>query len=325
MRKSFMSAVVALALLVPAAWAQVSPQDTVLVEIGNVKLYRSDYDAELLKLPPDLRRGFGNDGRRVNDVLNRLVVQKVLAAQARDEKLAETAANAARMRIEMERVLAQMRIAAIEEQAGREFDARRGQFAARARELYIVDRKKYESPEQVSASHILFDLRKHSKEEGQRLAEEARAKAIAGADFNELAKQLSDDPSAKINSGRLTMFSRGEMDPAFADAAFALKKTGDISAPVLSQFGWHVIKLEERKPAGVKAFEDVRDVIIADQRRKYIDERREAALAGIRNDPAMKINQEAVDALVIRTDSEAVRRAVEEANKRAAPGAAPPK
>ena len=326
MLRTLLSALAALLLLTPVAHAQTDASDVVLVEIAGVKLYKSDYEAELLKLPPSIRPGFANSAQRVNDLLTRLIVQKVLAEQAQAEKLAERPDNAARLRVEVERVMAQMRVAEIERQAGREFDARRPQFDARARELYVVDRKKYETPERVTASHILFDLRKHSKEEGEKLAREARAKAISGADFNQLAKEVSEDPSVTVNGGRIEKFARGDMDPAFAAAAFALAKPGDVSEPVLSQFGWHVIKFESRTPAGVRSFDEVRDSIIADARKKYIDDKRDAVINTIRGDPAMKVNQPAVDALVVRADGEAVKQMLEQAGKLPAAGAgAPPK
>src|SRR5262245_53789175 len=126
-------AALALFVIAQACFAQSTAPDAVLVEIGTIKLMKSDYEAELLKLPPSIRPGFANSPQRVNDLLNRMIVQKVLAAQAEERKLAETPANAARIRLEMERVLAQLRIADIEERAGREFDARRSQFEARAR------------------------------------------------------------------------------------------------------------------------------------------------------------------------------------------------
>jgi len=89
------------------------------------------------------------------------------------------------------------------------------------------------------------------------------------------------------------------MDPAFADAAFALAKPGDVSEPVLSSFGWHVIKLEERKPAVQRSFDEVRELVFAEMRKRYVDEQREAAILALRDDPHVKVNREAVDALYV--------------------------
>jgi len=101
------------------------------------------------------------------------------------------------------------------------------------------------------------------------------------------------------NAGKLGFFGRAEMDPAFADAAFALRKAGDISEPVLSSFGWHVIKLEDRKPAVQRSFDEVRDLVFAEMRKRYVDEQREAAIAALRDDPKVKVNRDAVDALYV--------------------------
>jgi peptidyl-prolyl cis-trans isomerase C len=281
------------------AIAQAGPDDPVLTSNGTVKVYRSEYDAELLKMPPDIRPGFANSKRRINELLTRLLVQKSLAAQPETAELARTAQNQVRIRLEAERVLAQLRVEDIETRAGRAFDARRSQYEARARELYLANRARYATPEQVSASHILFDAKKHSRDEGRRLAEAARARIVAGADFNAVATEVSEDPSAGQNAGKLGWFSKSEMDPAFANAAFALSRPGDISEPVLSSFGWHLIKLEDRRPPVQRSFDEVRDLLMAELRRHYIDEQRESAIAAVRDDPAITINHAAVDALYL--------------------------
>ena len=83
----------------------------------------------------------------------------------------------------------------------------------------------------------------------------------AGADFFELAKKNSDGPSAN-SGGDLGYFSRGQMVKPFEDAAFALKP-GEISGPVQTEFGWHVIKVEDKRNQPVPAFDEVKDQIMA--------------------------------------------------------------
>jgi hypothetical protein len=81
-----------------------------------------------------------------------------------------------------------------------------------------------------------------------------------------------------------------------------------------------VIRLDGRRAAVPKPFDEVRETILGEMRQKYVDEQREAAIAKLRNDPTIRANREAIDALTIRVDPDAVRRAVQQQ----APGATAP-
>jgi peptidyl-prolyl cis-trans isomerase C len=287
--------------------------DEALVENTWAKVTRGDYEAELLRLPPDLRGGFGASAKRVAELLDRLLLTKSLAAQARASGLDKDPETRSRVALEVDRVYAGLQIAKIEEDAGKAFDARRSQFEARAHELYLVGRDKYRVTEQAAVSHILFETKKRSKEEALRLAQDAREKILAGTDFNDLATQVSDDPSVQQNRGRIDYFDKPRMDPAFADAAFALRKVGDISEPVLSSFGYHLIRLDGRHAAGVRSFDEVKESILSEQRAQYINEQREQALAPLRNDKDLKSNRSAIDALVIKIDPELIKKSMDAA------------
>jgi len=155
----------------------------------------------------------------------------------------------------------------------------------------------------------------------------ARARISAGADFNALARELSEDPTAGQNSGKLDWFVATEMDPAFAAAAFALVNDGDVSEPVQSRFGWHLIRLDGKRPAGQRTFDEVRDTIIDEIKQKYVTAQREAAVAGLRG-PDVRVNQPAIGALYAPPSAEsaaAARRAFEERQKSTAPVPAAPK
>ena len=197
----------------------------------------------------------------------------------------------------------------------------RANYEARARELFTIDRARFATPEQLVVTHILFDTKKRDSAAAKALAEETRARIEAGADMAQLARELSDDPSAQRNYGKIDWFSKGQMDPAFSEAAFAIKNVGQLSGPVLSQFGWHVIRLDDRRPAAAQTYEQARDTIMGDLRKRFVDEKREAALNTIRRDPATEVNRSAIEALTIRVDIEAAKRALESVP--AAPVAAP--
>jgi parvulin-like peptidyl-prolyl isomerase len=305
-------AITAMLAIAPAVQAQsAADPDQVLVENRWAKVTRGDYEAELLRLPPERRGGFAVDGKRVIDLLVRMLVTKSLAAQARAGDLYKDAEMRRRRDLEMDRADATLLVSKLEEDAGRSVDARKSQFEARARELYLAGREQYRVPDQVAVSHILFDTKKRSPDEALKLAKDARAKVLAGADFNELAKEISDDPSAQANRGHLDYFDSSRMDPAFSSAAFALKNVGNVSEPVLSSFGYHIIRLDGRKPSHIRDFDEVKDQIIAEQRKKFIDDQRLELIGKIRNDPSSKMNEAAVDALMIKIDPDIFKKALE--------------
>ena len=129
--------------------------------------------------------------------------------------------------------------------------------------------------------------------------------------MGKLAKEISDDPSSSQNSGTLGWFSQKEMDPSFAAAAFGLKNVGDLSEPVQSQFGWHVIRLDGRRAGTLKSYEEARDQIMAELRKRAVEEKRESVVSAIRKDPKAAIDRDAVNALTPKVDPEVVRRAQE--------------
>jgi peptidyl-prolyl cis-trans isomerase C len=122
-----------------------------------------------------------------------------------------------------------------------------------ARGIYEDKVKGLKPEEEVQARHILVA----KEEDAKKLAERAKA----GEDFAQLAKENSGDGGSKEQGGMLGYFGRGQMVPQFEEAAFALKK-GEISDPVQSQFGWHVIKVEDRRQKPPPSFEEVKDRLI---------------------------------------------------------------
>lgn len=127
--------------------------------------------------------------------------------------------------------------------------------------FYEQNPQRFGEPEQRRASHILLELSASASEAAKAQALE-KAKSILesireGRDFAALAKQWSKDSGSAVQGGDLGFFSRDAMVKPFADAVFAMK-VGAVSDPVLSEFGVHVIKLTDIRPAKLKPFEQVR-------------------------------------------------------------------
>ncbi|MGE5232899.1 MAG: peptidyl-prolyl cis-trans isomerase [Acidobacteriota bacterium] len=129
---------------------------------------------------------------------------------------------------------------------------------ADARAYYDQHKDEFNQEEQVHARHILIlPNDKRTDAQAKALLEQAKAKLEKGADFAALAKELSEDPGSKDRGGDLGYFGRGRMVKEFEDAAFAAKP-GEIVGPIKSEFGWHLIKVEDHRPGGLRPFEDVR-------------------------------------------------------------------
>ena len=165
-----------------------------------------------------------------------------------------------------------------------------------AREEYAANPERYERGERISAAHILLRTGERSEAEAKALAQELHERIVAGEDFAELASEYSEDGTAD-NGGNLGFFGRGKMAPPFEQAAFALENSGDISEPVKTRFGYHIIVLNEREPAGQIPFEQVRARIIDSLQRKMGGQVWQDKLIRMRSDKALKIDEELLSAL----------------------------
>lgn len=135
------------------------------------------------------------------------------------------------------------------------FDAtvKGGVSEAVAKSFYDDQIKSMKPEEEVQARHILVDSEDKAKELADRIAK--------GEDFAKLAKENSKDPGSKDDGGMLSFFGKGQMVPSFEEAAFKLKK-GEVSPPVKSQFGYHLIKVEDRREKKLPGFDEVKDRIL---------------------------------------------------------------
>lgn len=119
---------------------------------------------------------------------------------------------------------------------------------------YEVLKEKFKGKEEIRARHILVE----SEEEAKNIAKQLKD----GGDFEAIAKEKSIDKASGAKGGDLGYFTKERMVPQFADVAFKTDK-GEISAPVKSDFGWHIIKVEDRRPLNPPKYEEVKERIQA--------------------------------------------------------------
>ena len=155
-----------------------------------------------------------------------------------------------------------------------------------AKKFYEENKTEFQQPETVKASHILFRVNKDDSEDvvNQKLkaAQGAETRAKKGEDFTALAKELSEEPGAKESGGDLGFFPKDRMVPEFAEVAFT-EKVGDISDPVRTQFGWHVIKVTDKKAAGTLPYDEVKEQLIGYLKNKKQEEAAQELLKSLRD------------------------------------------
>ena len=226
------------ALLAGPAFAQadkvVAKVDGIAITEKDIQLASEDLGERLAQLPEDRKR---------DEVINYLVDLKLGAKAAADAKITDTPDFAARLGYYREKVL-------LDEYLTRE--GKKAVTADAAKKLYDETTKAMTPDEEAHARHILVE-------------DEAQAKAVVerlkkGEDFAKVAADVSKDPGSGKEGGDLGWFTKDRMVPEFAEAAFKLKK-GEVSAPVKSQFGWHVIKLEDKRSKPLPDFAAVKPQI----------------------------------------------------------------
>ena len=238
-------------LAAPAAplFAQDAPgKDPVVAKVNGIEIHQSDIavaEEEAGQLPP-----MTPDAKK--DYLVQFMADMILGSKAaEDKKLGDSAAfksklEFARRKLLMESLLQSTGKDALTDEA--------------MHKVYDEAVKQMGDEQEVRARHILVRAApgddKASKEAEDKI-KAVIARLNKGEDFSKVAAEVTEDPSGKANGGDLGYFGKEQMVPEFADVAFKLDK-GKISDPVKTQFGWHVIKVEDKRAKTPPKFEEVK-------------------------------------------------------------------
>ncbi len=262
---------VSMAMLISTgSWAKDSD---IVAEVGKYTLTAKQFEEQVKELPPQLQMALRQRPELKKQFLDRWVQVTLLALAARDSRLdrqpdikrqLEDVANSILARAYLRKEIESKDVNVTDKEV---------------EQYYKVNKDKFRESESVKASHILIkvdkDGDKKAWEAAKKKAGMVREKALKGGSFAELAKKYSDDPGSKNKGGELGYFTKGRMVPEFEKAAFSLKK-GEISKPVKTAFGYHIIKLEDIKPAHQKklseVMETVRSQLLKDKRRKIMND-----------------------------------------------------
>ncbi|HEY8370181.1 MAG TPA: peptidylprolyl isomerase [Thermodesulfobacteriota bacterium] len=240
------------------AKGQAAPGDVVIATVDDQVVTRRDLDEAISRLPEQYRSLAATpQGRK--QVLDNLILTKLLYARAR----AQGTPDDPRVKAQVQAYAEQAAIVAMIQEVADRAAANVPERDLRA--YYDANKDQFlKSEAQVRASHILVET------EAQ--ARQLREEILAGRDFAEAAKASSKDKGSADRGGDLGFFTKERMVPEFADAAFRLEKPGDLSPVVKTPYGYHIIRLEEKRPAEQASFDDVKDRI-AEQLRQERQQR----------------------------------------------------
>jgi peptidyl-prolyl cis-trans isomerase C len=231
-------ALLALAFGIAAVPALAADKDPVAAVVNGTEIHKSAIDEFRRTLPPNLA------GAPYEALVDIVVNNQILSDQAKKDGTANDPEVKRALQQAQDKVLRQAWMS-------KKLKSEVTDEAVKAKYDEFV--KNFKPVEEVRARHVLVD-------------NEDQAKAIIaelnkGAKFEDVAKAKSKDPSAKQNGGDLGYFSKEEMVPEFSEAAFAMKP-GQLSAkPVKTQFGWHVIKVEDKRQSQPPSFDEAKPMI----------------------------------------------------------------
>src|SRR3954462_7162436 len=212
----------------------------VLAKVNGQEIHQSDVALAEEELGPSLAQM--DPASRKDNVLSFLIDMKIVSKEAEDKKIADRDDFKTRLAFARDRLLMD-NLLAVEGKAATTDD--------NMKKVYEEAAKQISGEQEVHARHILVETEDQAKKIESDLKK--------GADFAELAKKESKDPGAS-DGGDLGFFTKDQMVPEFSAAAFALEP-GKISDPVKTQFGWHVIKVEEKRTRKAPDFEQVKPQI----------------------------------------------------------------
>lgn len=273
-RHAVLAPLAALALIAPV---RAESPDDVLVRRGEHVLTLADMDARMSRFPAHERAQFAHTPENLGRLMDRLLVDSQLAEQARELGIDQRPEVRRDLELAVREVLAIHRM-------NRLFDPdQMPDFRQLARERYLADPASHVQPERLVVEHVLVKTEQRDEAQAQALAERIRDQARAEpAAFAALVREHSEDPSKSDNNGRFVIEDPAQFVPEFVAAARALERVDQISEPVQTPFGFHVLRLVERIPSRALPFEEVEAALVRGIELNYLETARADFLAELR-------------------------------------------
>ncbi|WP_018233507.1 peptidylprolyl isomerase [Thioalkalivibrio thiocyanodenitrificans] len=294
MPRNIFSLLILLLSTFPGVNASQSVSDAHVVIVGpGVEITAEHVALELRTFAPGQQRQIVNDADMFHQMVNTLYRRARMAVEAEERGLDDDPL----MRYRIERARRDLLVDAARNAFIETLEM--PDFTELAHERYRANRDQHRVAERVHARHILLSV----QEEDGKAERVAQADALmdrirAGKDFEDLAREYSDDAGSSGSGGDLGFFERGRMVPAFEEAAFALREPGELAGPVETRFGIHIIQLVEYQDAHTRPFEEVREAIEARIRANYVRSELTAWTREVTDPAAATVDNDALEGLL---------------------------
>ncbi|BAO43432.1 peptidylprolyl isomerase [Thiolapillus brandeum] len=286
MRKTFVFAL----MLLPCFAFAFDDDGKVLIDGPEADLTLGELRQALLTVPEDVRGLILTQPQKIRNIMDSTYMVKVGAERALKKGLDKDPVLQAKLWNYRLNLLAAADVKDVQHRMiGNDVD-----YEAVAREQYLVQQDKFRKPAEYEASHILFTITKDGRNEEQQLAKLSRLREdiVKGKiTFAEAAKKFSMDDGTASKGGSLGKFEEGRMVPAFEKALKHLKP-GDISQPVKTRYGLHLILLQGKTEPKVRPFEEVKEQIIEEARKKAENDIKIDYWLKVKNDPKAKVDEQ---------------------------------
>lgn len=274
------------------------PAQIVVAARGDISVSLADVDAQVMAMPKHMRASFLDSPRRIEELVERMLLDRQLAAWARGQG-AEDETHFELMRRQAEDELLAKRARAINQD---QILARMPDFEVLAREIFVAAPHRFRTPPSLTLEHILVRVEGRPEGEAMRLAEEARTALIEGQrSWEDIYSTYSDEatPQRRTHTGILTGVIPGAMEKPFEDAVFKLTSVGEVSEVIETVYGLHVVRLQQRIESQQMSFEDIKAELIEEQSSTFIRNEQSRFMAELANVP-MEASQPVVAQLRTR-------------------------
>ncbi len=259
----------------------------VVQDKNGLEINEQDIDVLLEKGTPAAQLQLIENKENFKTKIKEVYLMKAIADQAKKEGLADTPEHKARLQALLDQFYFRIKLNSLRTENLPDFESL-------ARMRYKANQQDYYYPEQVDIAHILIDKKKRPKEQALKLADDITAKLRNGEDFAKLAVENSDDTTVQQNKGELGFYPRGVMPNQFDQVAFSLKE-GEISDPVETKYGYHIIKLNKHEAKKNKTYEEARKEIIYQIKTEYVQNRIDSYYDQMQKENDMQFNEDELD------------------------------